>query len=65
MDFIFHKKLSIIKIFRKGERMFDFLEQYIKRMKNVGAHAFIHKNSLQKTTWKNYGFDEWEPCFSN
>ncbi len=39
--------------------MFEFLEQYTKRMKNVGSHAFIHKNSLQKTTWKNYGFIEW------
>ncbi|WP_054743281.1 hypothetical protein [Cellulosilyticum ruminicola] len=39
--------------------MFDFLEQYTRRMKNVGAHAFIHKNSLQKTTWKNYGFEQW------
>lgn len=39
--------------------MFEFLEQYTRRMKNVGAHAFIHKNSLQKTTWKNYGFSEW------
>lgn len=39
--------------------MFEFLEQYTRRMKNVGAHAFIHKNSLQKTTWKNFGFIEW------
>lgn len=39
--------------------MFEFLEGYTRRMKNVGAHAFIHKNSLQKTTWKSYGFDEW------
>lgn len=39
--------------------MFEFLEQYTRRMKNVGAHAFIHKNSLQKTTWKNYGFEQW------
>ena len=39
--------------------MFDFLQGYTKRMKNVGAHAFIHKNSMQKTTLKNFGFEEW------
>ena len=27
-------------------------------MKKVGAYATLFKNSLAKTTWKNYGFDE-------
>lgn len=38
---------------------FEFLEQFTKRMKSVGSHALIHKNSIQKTTWKNFGFDQW------
>ena len=38
---------------------FEFLEQFKRRMKTVGEHALIHKNSMQKTKWKNYGFEEW------
>lgn len=38
---------------------FEFLEQFTRRMKSVGSHALIHKNSIQKTTWKNFGFDQW------
>lgn len=37
---------------------FDFLRQFQTRMKKVGAYAVLFKNSLAKTTWKNYGFDE-------
>ncbi len=37
---------------------FDFLRQFQTRMKKVGAYATLFKNSLAKTTWKNYGFDE-------
>ena len=37
---------------------FDFLRQFQIRMKKVGAYAVLFKNSLAKTTWKNYGFDE-------
>ena len=39
---------------------FEFLDQFVKRMKHVGMHALIHKNSMQKTTWKNYGFEKWD-----
>lgn len=27
-------------------------------MKNVGSYAFLFKNSLSKTTWKQYGFED-------
>lgn len=27
-------------------------------MKNVGSYAFLFKNSMSKTTWKQYGFEE-------
>lgn len=37
---------------------FDFLRQFQTRMKKVGAYAVLFKNSLAKTTWKNYGFEE-------
>lgn len=36
---------------------YDFLRNFIKRMKNVGAYALLFKNSIQKQTWKQYGFD--------
>lgn len=36
---------------------FDFLKNFPKRMKNVGAYALLFRNSLQKQTWKQYGFD--------
>ena len=37
---------------------YDFLRQFQMRMKKVGAYAVLFKNSLAKTTWKSYGFDE-------
>jgi len=27
-------------------------------MKNVGSYAFLFKNSMSKTTWKQYGFED-------
>ena len=37
---------------------YDFLRHFQMRMKKVGAYAVLFKNSLAKTTWKSYGFDE-------
>lgn len=37
---------------------FEFLNQFEARMKSVGAYALLYKNSIQKSTWKNYGFGE-------
>lgn len=36
---------------------FDFLLQFQKRMKIVGIYTVWIKNSIQKTTWKQYGFE--------
>ena len=36
--------------------MFDFLKQFPRRMKNVGLYSMLLLNSVQKTTWKQYGF---------
>ena len=36
---------------------FDFLKKFPKRMKNVGTYAMLFRNSMQKQTWKQYGFD--------
>jgi hypothetical protein len=35
---------------------YDFLKQFPKRMKSVGLYAMLIQNSIQKTTWKQYGF---------
>lgn len=35
---------------------YSFLEEFPKRMKNVGLYTTLVANSLQKTTWKQYGF---------
>lgn len=36
---------------------YDFLKQFSKRMKSVGMYSTLIKNSWQKTTWKQYGFE--------
>lgn len=38
--------------------MDSFLNNFPKRMKNVGSYAFLFKNSMSKTTWKQYGFED-------
>lgn len=35
---------------------YEFLKHFPKRMKNVGLYAILIQNSVQKTTWKQYGF---------
>lgn len=35
---------------------YDFLKQFPKRMKSVGLYTLLVQNSIQKTTWKQYGF---------
>lgn len=35
----------------------DFLKQFSERMKSVGAYGVLFKNSIQKGTWRQYGFD--------
>jgi len=42
---------------RKG---FDFLRQFPKRMKKVGAYAVLMKNSIQKGTWKTFHFGDFD-----
>lgn len=37
---------------------YDFLKDYPKRMKNVGMYAMLVANSIQKDTWKAYGFSD-------
>jgi len=36
----------------------SYLNNFLKRMKNVGSYAFLFKNSMAKTTWKQYGFED-------
>lgn len=35
---------------------YEFLKMFPKRMKNVGLYCLLIQNSIQKTTWKQYGF---------
>lgn len=35
---------------------YEFLKQFPKRMKHVGAYMILFANSSQKTIWKQYGF---------
>ena len=35
---------------------YEFLKQFPRRMKHVGAYALLFANSSQKTIWKQYGF---------
>lgn len=35
---------------------YDFLKQFTRRMKHVGMYTWLVQNSMQKQTWKQYGF---------
>lgn len=35
---------------------YEFLKHFPRRMKHVGMYALLIENSIQKTTWKQYGF---------
>ena len=35
---------------------YEFLKNFPRRMKHVGMYAILIQNSIQKTTWKQYGF---------
>lgn len=35
----------------------DFLKDFPKRMKSAGRYAVLFNNSVQKTTWKQYGIE--------
>lgn len=37
---------------------YEFLKNFDTRMERVGSYALLYKNSMQKTTWKKYGFEE-------
>lgn len=35
---------------------YEFLKHFPRRMKHVGMYVILIQNSIQKTTWKQYGF---------
>lgn len=35
---------------------YEFLKNFPKRMKNVGLYGVLIPNSIQKTSWKQFGF---------
>jgi len=40
--------------------IYDFLRQFPKRMKKVGAYAILMKNSTQKGSWKTFHFGDFD-----
>lgn len=43
---------------------YEFLRHFPRRMKNVGLYAVLVQNSLQKTTWKQHGFQKTDEQFN-
>ena len=39
---------------------YEFLKNFPKRMKNIGLYAMIVQNSIQKMSWKQYGFADFD-----
>lgn len=39
---------------------YEFLKDFPRRMKNVGLYAVIVQNSVQKLSWKQYGFTKFD-----
>ena len=39
---------------------YEFLKNFPRRMKNVGLYAVIVQNSVQKLSWKQYGFAKFD-----
>lgn len=39
---------------------YEFLKNFPKRMKNVGLYAVLIQNSIQKTSWKQFGFSKFD-----
>lgn len=37
---------------------YEFLDQFARRMKSVGRYAVLLRMSMNKQTWKQYGFEE-------
>lgn len=55
----FLKKPDAVRSYRGQEgypMQYDFLKHFPRRMKSVGLHFMLIQNSIQKTTWKQYGF---------
>ena len=39
---------------------YEFLKNFPKRMKNVGLYGVLIQNSIQKTSWKQFGFHKFD-----
>ena len=39
---------------------YEFLKNFPKRMKNVGLYGVLIQNSIQKTSWKQFGFTKFD-----
>ena len=40
--------------------LYEFLKNFPQRMKNVGLYAVLIQNSMQKTSWKQFGFTKFD-----
>ncbi|SOY31504.1 hypothetical protein AMURIS_04248 [Acetatifactor muris] len=43
---------------KRRSMQYEFLKQFPKRMKHVGAYVLLFANSSQKTIWKQHGFQK-------
>ena len=43
---------------------YEFLKHFPRRMKNVGLYTVLVQNSLQKASWKKYGFQKTDEQFN-
>lgn len=41
---------------KEKEVQYEFLKNFPRRMKNVGLYAVLIQNSIQKTSWKQFGY---------
>ena len=41
---------------KRQAMQYEFLNHFPRRMKSVGLYAMLLQNSIQKTTWRQYGF---------
>ena len=39
---------------------YEFLEQFTRRMQHVGKYAVLMRMSMNKQTWKQYGFETFD-----
>ncbi len=60
------RRYSIFQILGAGDEamQYEFLKDFPRRMKHVGLYVALAQNSLQKASWKKYGFQKADEQFN-